>query len=222
MLSEFHVLTDHWPEIFNGLALTLYTWLTSVVIGAFLGLAIALLRQEAPRPIALVIDGYVGLFRGTPFLIQLFLLYYGGPFVGLSLPPVVAGIVGLSLYASAYFSEIFRSGFQSVPLGQTEAAAICGLTKTQTLLRVTLPQMLIVIVPSLMNMIIILIKETAVLSVITVSELTATLTAIGSITFAYVPTLTFLALFYWLSLSALSYLGQKIEERARHYIAHTE
>ncbi|RVA10664.1 ABC transporter permease subunit, partial [Mesorhizobium sp. M7D.F.Ca.US.004.03.1.1] len=140
MLSEFHVLTDHWPEIFNGLALTLYTWLTSVVIGAFLGLAIALLRQEAPRPIALVIDGYVGLFRGTPFLIQLFLLYYGGPFVGLSLPPVVAGIVGLSLYASAYFSEIFRSGFQSVPLGQTEAAAICGLTKTQTLLRVTLPQ----------------------------------------------------------------------------------
>lgn len=218
MFKDFHVLVDYRGEIFHGLLLTFYTWLASVVVGLAIGLLIAAFRQRLPRLLALAIDGYIGIFRGTPFLIQLFLLYYGGPFIGLSLPPITAGIVGLSLYASAYFAEIFRSGLMAIPHGQTEAAIVCGLTRTQTLFRVQIPQMLIVIFPSLMNMVIILLKETAVLSVITVSELTATLSNIGSVTFAYVPTLAFLALFYWLSLELLSSIGLAVEKRVSSYI----
>lgn len=218
MLSDFHVLSDHWPDIVNGIGMTLLTWVLSVVAGIAIGLVIALTRAAMPRPIRIAVDAFTISIRGTPFLVQLFLLYYGGPFVGISLPPVTAGIIGLTVHASAYFAEIFRSGLGAVSTGQVEAASMSGLSKTQTFYHVSLPQMMIVIFPSLMNMVIILLKETAVLSVITVSELTATLSTIGSTTFAYVPTLGFLALFYWVSLELLSSAGRLAEARMSRYL----
>ncbi len=202
--------------------MTFLVWIISVLLGLLLGFIIAVILTGLPAFIRIIVGTYVMIIRGTPFLVQLFLLYYGGPFVGINLPPVAAGIVGLTIHASAYFAEIFRSGLFSVPSGQIEAAAMTGLTRSQTLFRITLPQMLIVIFPSLTNMVIILLKETAVLSVITVSELTATLSSIGSITFAYVPTLSFLALFYWASLEFLSSAGRIAEARVGRYLVHQE
>ncbi|WP_234706900.1 amino acid ABC transporter permease [Ensifer aridi] len=222
MTADFHVLLDYSGEIVAGVELTFLVWIVSVVLGLLLGFILAIFRTGLPALVSVIIDLYVMIIRGTPFLVQLFLLYYGGPFVGLILPPLTAGILGLTIHASAYFAEIFRSGFYSVPAGQIEAAAMSGLTKSQTLLRVTLPQMMVVIFPSLINMVIILLKETAVLSVITVSELTATLSTIGSVTFAYIPTLGFLALFYWVSLEMLSAAGRAAEAWIGRHLAHQE
>ena len=218
MFSDFSIITDNLPEIARGAWLTVVTWLSSMGFGMVLGLGLAVCQRSAYAPVRWVVAVFDTVVRGTPFLIQLFLFYYAGPFIGLSLEPLAAGILGLSVYSSAYFSEIFRGGFESVPKGQLEAARIFGLSRWQTLTRITMPQMLIVIFPSLVNMMIILVKETAVLSVITVSELTATLSTLGSIHFAYVPTLTFLALFYWIMLELLSFVGKRVETRLSRYL----
>ena len=218
MFSEFSIITDNLPDIARGAWLTVVTWLGSMGFGMVLGLGLAICQRSSYASVRWVVAGFDAVVRGTPFLIQLFLFYYAGPFIGLSLEPLAAGILGLSVYSSAYFSEIFRGGFESIPKGQLEAARIFGLSRWQTLTRITLPQMLIVIFPSLVNMMIILVKETAVLSVITVSELTATLSTLGSIHFAYVPTLTFLALFYWIMLELLSFVGKRVETRLSRYL----
>ena len=90
-------------------------------------------------PLRWALRAFIEVFRGTPFLMQLFLIYAGGPSIGLRLDATTAGIVGLGLYSSAYFAEIFRAGFASVPVGQIEAATSVGMAPFDTLLRVTLP-----------------------------------------------------------------------------------
>ena len=218
MFDRLDVLADNWLDILNGMWLTILVWIVSMTLAMALGLLFALARLNGPAPLRWLVQALDLTFRGVPFLIVLFLLYYGGPFVGLALDPLPTGIIGLSIYSSAYFGEIFRSGIISVPKGQIEAARMFGLSRSQAFWRVSLPQMMIVIFPSLVNMSIILAKETAVVSVITVPELTATLSTLGSITFSYVPTLTLLALFYWVLLEMVSFWGTRVERRLSRYL----
>ena len=125
----------------------------------------------ASRRCAGLLRVFIEVFRGTPFLVQLFLLYAGGPYIGLRLSATTAGVLGLGLYSSAYFAEIFRGGFAAVPVGQIEAAMSVGMKPSDVLWRVTLPAALIAAVPPIVNMLIVLSKETVVLSIITVPEL---------------------------------------------------
>lgn len=218
MFSDFYILVEYWPNIVHGIWLTLLLWVVGMFFGMLLGLILAMIQLKAPKPIVMLVVSINTILRGTPFLIQLFILYFGGPFIGLVLDPLTAGILGLSIYSAAYFSEIFRSGFLAVPKGQVEAANMLGFSKFQTLVKVSLPQMMIVIFPALVNMTIILVKETSIVSVITVSELTATLSTIGSDTFTYVPTLTFLAIFYWVMLEGLSFWARRVEAKLSRYL----
>ncbi|CAA0087068.1 L-cystine transport system permease protein YecS [Starkeya nomas] len=160
--------------------------------------------------------------RGTPFLIQLFVIYYGGPFFGLDLTPLVAGVAGLALYGGAYFSEIFRAGFLSVPPGQIEAARMMGIGRLDIVRHVQLPQMLVIILPALANMTVLLSKETAVLSVITVNELTSVVQSIGSTTFAFAETLLFLALVYWAFLEIVTAAARRLEKRVGRFMLRTQ
>jgi polar amino acid transport system permease protein len=137
------------------------------------------------------------VLRGTPFLIQLFLLYFGGPFMGLSLDPAPAGLLGLAVYGAAYFSEIFRAGFEAVPRGHVEAAECVGLGRFQIVRRILVPEMTMLVLPACTNMAIILLKETAILSTITVPELTFTVSNIGTENYAFVEAFFVLALVYW-------------------------
>ena len=218
MLSEFTVLLEYWPDILNGIWLTLLIWVTSMFFGMLLGLGLSMIQLKSFWLGTLLVKSLNTVMRGTPFLILLFIVYYGGPYIGLVLDPLPAGIISLSVYSSSYFCEIFRSGFLSIPKGQIEAANIFGFSKLKILFHVSLPQMMIVIFPSLVNMTIILVKETSIVSVISVSELTATLSSIGTLTFAYVPTLAFLALFYWILLEALSFWATRVEAKLSHYL----
>jgi polar amino acid transport system permease protein len=213
MTFDFSVLTNEWRALLQGLGLTIFIWIVGSALGMLLGLVVALAQLFLGTAVRAVLQAYIGLIRGTPFLIQLFVLYYGGPFYGLDLSPMAAGILGLLLYGGAYFAEIFRTGFQSVPVGQIEAARMAGFTRMQIALHVQFPQMLVIILPALANMVIILSKETAVLSVITVGELTAVVSSIGSTTFAYAETLLFLALTYWVLIELASTAGRALEKR---------
>ena len=148
MMVDFTVLTHNAGAIAGGFAVTLETWLAGTCLGMAAGLAMALLLLGGGRWTNRAIRLYIEVIRGTPFLVQLFFLYYGGPSIGLDLEPVTAGILGLGLYGSAYFAEVFRAGFGSIPKGHLEAGTCLGLTRWQMVRRIMLPQMLVIIVPS--------------------------------------------------------------------------
>ncbi|AYQ92692.1 amino acid ABC transporter [Burkholderia gladioli] len=213
------VITHNLPQIGGGLALTVGSWVASVALGLAIGFAAALAQQLGGRGARAAIRVYIELFRGTPFLVQLFLLYYGGPAFGLTLDPLPAGIASLSLYAGAYFTEAFRSGFAAIPPGHLEAAACLGLTRWQTIARIQLPQMLALILPALTNLTIVLSKETAVLSIVTVPELTFVLTGIGSASFAFVETLLALSVCYLLLVELATWAGALAERRVGRLFA---
>jgi len=212
------ILTHNLGEILGGLGVTLETWIAGVLIGIALGLAIALLQLSCGRAVRGALRAYIEVLRGTPFLIQLFFLYYGGPSIGLNLEPVTAGILGLGLYGSAYFAEVFRAGFRSIPQGQLEAGICLCMTRWQMVWRIMLPQMLVIIVPSLCNTIIVLSKETAVLSVITVPELTGVLTGIGSLSFAFLEVLVALCLGYLALVELTAWFGRWVERKVGHFM----
>ena len=156
-------------------------------------------------------------FRGTPFLVQLFLLYFGGPYAGLSLDALPAGLLALSVYGGAYFSEVFRAGFEAVPRGHVEAAECAGFSRAQIVRRILLPEMAMLVLPASVNTAVSLLKDTAVLSVITVPELTLTVSALGTEFYAFVEALFLLALGYWGLVEIAAWLGRLAERRLARF-----
>lgn len=217
MRFDFALVASRLPEIFHALGVTLTVWIVSLFAAAILGFLVAAGRRYGPRWLDYSLSAYIEIFRGTPFLIQLFLLYFGGPYIGLSLNAIPAGIVGLSIYGAAYFSEIFRAGFEAVPRGHVEAGECVGLKRSQIVRRILLPEMTMLVLPASVNMSIILLKETAVMSVITVPELTLTISAIGTEFYAFIESLFLLALFYWGLVEICGWLGRIGESRLSRY-----
>jgi len=218
MIFDPKIITDHLGDIGSGFLVTLGTWSSGVVLGIALGMLIAVAQVFGNNLVRTPLRVFIELIRSTPFLVQLFLVYYGGPSFGLSLDPIPAGILGLGVYGSVYFAEIFRSGFESVARGQLEAADCLGITRLQCIWRIQVPQMLVIILPALVNMITVLCKETAVLSIITIPELTMVLTGIGSETFAFVETLLMLCIGYLILVEACSRLGMLLETRVGRFM----
>ena len=214
---DLQVITDKLPEILSGFGTTLWATGVSCLIAMVIGLIISFGLTHKSRIVRYPVRFYVEIFRTTPFLIQLFLIYYGGPSFGLYLDPLEAGILGLSLYGSAYYAEIFRAGFASVLKGHIEAAQIMGFSVPQIIWRIQIPQMMVLIVPALVNTSIILGKETAILSIVTVPELTFVLTGIGSETYAYAETLLVLSIAYLTLAEGTSRLGLLVEKRLNKY-----
>ena len=218
MIFDPTIITDHLDDIGSGFLVTLGTWSSGVVLGIALGMLIAVAQIFGNTFVRAPLRVFIELIRSTPFLVQLFLLYYGGPSFGLSIDPIPAGILGLGVYGSVYFAEIFRSGFESVARGQLEAADCLGITRLQCIWRIQVPQMLVIILPALINMITVLCKETAVLSIITIPELTMVLTGIGSQTFAFVETLLMLCIGYLMLVELCSRLGMVLERRVGRFM----
>jgi polar amino acid transport system permease protein len=213
------IFVEYSPILIRGFALTILAWLLGTVFGMALGLLIALVQRYGPRPLTWVIQAYVEIVRGTPFLVQLFVLYYGGPMVGLRLDPLPAGIVGLTIYGSPYFAEIFRSGFRAVPHGQIEAARAIGMAEPAIVRRILLPLGLVSALPALVNFSIILTKETVILSIITVPELMYQVQRMSTETFRFLEGNFVLALFFWGLVEVISRFGRRIETGlTRHLI----
>lgn len=213
------VLWRYAPALLGGFEVTVLCWAAGGALGVLLGFAVALLYRLRLPPLHWLLRVFVEVFRGTPFLMQLFLLYSGGPYIGLKLSATAAGVLGLALYSSAYFAEIFRGGFASVPIGQIEAAMSVGMRPFDTLLRVTLPAALIAAVPPIVNMLIVLSKETVVLSIITVPELMYQMQTMAAETFTAFDAIFAMAAFYWLLVEVVSRLGRRLEARVTAYMA---
>jgi len=174
------------PLLLQGFWTTLRLCLAACLLALGLGLVLALLLRAPFRALRALVRAYIETLRGLPILVILFLLYYGGPSIGLLLDAEPVGILGLGFYGAAYFAEIFRAGFASIPRGQIEAARMLGLRRLQIVRRIELPQMAALVTPPATSQIIILVKESAVLSIIAVDELTKSATRMANETFAVV------------------------------------
>lgn len=215
---DLGVLQQYGPMLLRGFGVTVACWLLGTVFAMALGLLIALIQRHAPRPVRWLIQIYIEVIRGTPFLVQLFVLYYGGPLVGLRLDALPAGLLGLTIYGSPYFAEIFRSGFRAVAPGQIEAARAIGMTEAAIIRRILLPLGLVSALPALVNFSIILTKETVILSIITVPELMYQVSRMSTETFRYVEANLVLALFFWALVETISRLGRRFERRVTRHL----
>jgi polar amino acid transport system permease protein len=210
---DFSLYLRYGPALLSGFGVTLLCWFGGAALGLAVGFAVALLQRVPLPPLNWLTRAYIELVRGTPFLVQLFVLYDGGPAIGLRLEATTSGILALGVYGSAYFAEIFRAGFAAVPPGQVEAAASLGMAPWTIMWRVRIPVMLVAIVPALTNMLIILSKETVVLSIITVPELMYQMQTMAAETFAAFETILAMALLYWVMVEMMARLGRLVEHR---------
>jgi len=216
------ILLQYRPILLNGFKLTILCWVLGTIFSMILGLIISLAQRYGPRPLGWLIQAYIEVIRGTPFLVQLFVLYYGGPLLGLRLDALPAGLLGLSVYGSPYFAEIFRAGYLAVPVGQLEAARAIGMSELTIVRRILLPLSLVSALPALVNFSIILTKETVILSIITVPELMYSVQRMSTETFRYLEANFILALFFWLLVETISRAGRWLETRiTRHLIERT-
>ncbi|WP_448206927.1 amino acid ABC transporter permease [Azospirillum sp. sgz302134] len=215
---DMDLISRYGPSLLSGFGVTVLCWASGTALGVAIGFVIALLQRLGWAPLNAVLRAYVEVVRGTPFLVQLFLLYYGGPSFGLELEATTAGILGLGVYGSAYFAEIFRGGFAAVPRGYVEAAESLAMPPAAILRRIVMPTMLAQILPALVNMMIILTKETVILSILTVPELMYEAQTMAAETFAAFETILVMALFYWSLVEVLSRLGRRAEARLTRYL----
>lgn len=211
---DLALFITYWPLLLKGLVYTLYVCAVGITLALIGGLLLYLISRLTIPLIGLFYTSYLTIFRGTPLLVQVYLMYYGGPFVGIELSAEQVGILGLGLYGSAYFAEIYRSGFASIPKGHIEAAYDLGYSRRHILISIQLPQMLGLIIPPGINQTIILIKESAILSIITVPELTTAAVTMSTQTFSVIEPYLFLAVAYWAITFLVAKAGQWFENRA--------
>ncbi|MET0598151.1 MAG: ABC transporter permease subunit [Mesorhizobium sp.] len=205
------------PLLWAALIFTAPLTLLSFAFGLMLGLFAALVRLFAAWPFAAIVRFYVWIIRGTPLLVQLFLIFYGLPSLGIVIDAFPAALIGFTLNIGAYSSEIIRAVITSVPKGQWEAAYSIGMTWSQAMRRTILPQAARVAVPPLSNTFISLVKDTSLAAAITVPELFQAAQRIVAVT--YEPLILYIeaALIYLALSSILSALQVRLEARLNRY-----
>jgi len=217
---DLNLIAQYGPDLLRGLMLTLLTWVVGSALGLISGLVLMLLQLSDLPFVRPVIRVYIETVRGTPFLVQLFLAYYGGPVIGIDIPALTLGIACLGIYSSAYFAEIFRAGIAAVPRGQVEAATSLGLARSTIFIRIVSPQMFIAALPAIVNLVVIVLKETSVLSIITIPELTAQLGGMSSDTFRFFESYAVLALVFWGLTELTSYVGLRLEKAITRHVVY--
>jgi cystine transport system permease protein len=201
------------PIMLTGTSYTLLFALSSMLGGLLLGFLLAVARIVPWRVIHWPAAIYVSLMRGTPLLVQIFVVYYGLPSVGIEFSPLAAGVLTLSLNAGAYLSESLRGAILGVGKGQWSASYSLGMSYPQTLAFVVVPQAIRIAVPSMSNTLISLIKDTSLVSVITVTELMLSTKEIIAITFRPLPLYITAAMVYWCLSICFEALQHRLERR---------
>ena len=218
MAHWLQLMAESLPSLlWAGLIFTIPLTLLSFVFGLALGLATAIARLFGPMPLSATARFYVWVIRGTPLLVQLFVIFYGLPSLGILLDAFPAALIGFTLNIGAYSSEIIRAVISSVPKGQWEAAYSIGMSWRQAMSRTILPQAARVAVPPLSNTFISLVKDTSLAAAITVPELFQAAQRIVATT--YEPLILYVeaAILYLAMSSVLSALQTRLEERLNRY-----
>lgn len=216
---DFSIIIEALPLLLKATITTILLAVVSIVFALILGFFTALARIGKVKILKVIGTIYVSMFRGTPLLVQLFVIYYGLPQINIVLDPIPSGILALSLNAGAYLSESFRAAILAVDKGQMEAAVSMGMTYGEAMRRIILPQSIRIAIPTLSNTYIILIKDTSLVSVITVTELLQMSTLIIAKTFEPLTIYLVAAVLYWIVITFFTVLLDRFEKRtSRHLI----
>ena len=214
------VVRSIWPLVSGALVGTIPLALASFVLGLAIALGVALMRLSRIRVVSAVARIYISIIRGTPLLVQLFVIFYGLPSLGLRIDPWPSAIIAFALNVGGYAAEVIRAAILSVPKGQWEAGHTIGMSRTQTLRRIILPQAARVSVPPLSNTFISLVKDTSLASLILVTELFRQAEKIATFSSEFMLLYIEAAVVYWVICLFLSSGQNVIEKRLDRYVAH--
>lgn len=216
MELDFSPVFAGWPDIVRGAVVTVQVTACALVLGCLMGLLVGIGRLDPRRRIVYSIcTAYVTVIRGTPLLVQLFLLFFGLPQFNILLPAFVCGVIGLGIYSGAYVSEIVRGAIQSVDKGQMEAARSMGMSARQAMRAVILPQAVVRMIPPLGNEFIALIKNSALVSLLTIHDLMHEGQKIISVSYRSLEVYLAIALVYLVLTSMAGMMLQRTEQRLR-------
>lgn len=205
------------PNLFKGALITIGLSVSSMILAIMLGLFLCIGKIYGNKLIRFISSSYIEFFRGTPLLIQLYIIYYGLPNINITLSPLTAAILGLGLNYASYEAELYRAGIMAIPKGQMEAALSLGMTRKLALRRIILPQAIKIAIPGVTNDFIALFKDTSLVSVIAMVELTKTYTIIAANTLRYFELGVIVAILYFGMSYPLSILAKKLEEKLSPY-----
>jgi polar amino acid transport system substrate-binding protein len=189
--------------------------IVSMAIAVTLGLFLTLVRLYGATWMSALATAYIEFYRGTPLLVQLYILYYGLPNIGITLSPLAAAFIGLGMCYAAYEAELYRAGINSVQKGQAEAALSLGMSRNQSLRWVVLPQALRIAIPGITNDFIALFKDSSLVSVIAMVELTKTYNILAATTLRFFELGLIVAVLYFAMSYPLSLLARRLEERLK-------
>jgi len=214
------LLRSLWPLVSGALVGTIPLALASFALGLVIALGIALMRLSRVKVVSAIARVYISLVRGTPLLVQLFVIFYGLPSIGIKIDPWPSAIIAFAVNVGGYAAEVIRAAILSVPKGQWEAGHTIGMSRAQTLRRIILPQAARVSVPPLSNTFISLVKDTSLASLILVTELFKQAQKIAAFTSEFLLLYMEAAVIYWVICLVLSSGQNVIEKRLDRYVAH--
>lgn len=216
MMFDFSKVIPSIPYILEGIGITLQIVIFATSIGLVLGILLALCKIGSIKPLKWFAEFYTSIFRGTPLVLQLMLIYYAMPqILGFNIEPMPAAIIAFGLNSGAYISEIIRAGINAVDKGQQEAAKALGVPYSKMMKDIILPQAMKNILPSLMNEFITLNKESAIVTVIGALDIMRRAYVVGGDTFRYLEPLLIAGIIYYIMTLVLTFLGKMIEMRMR-------
>ncbi|RIW31839.1 amino acid ABC transporter permease [Bacillus salacetis] len=213
---DFLQIVPSIPFILNGVWVTLLFVLVSGIVGFIIGTILSLFKIGRVKVLKWVADAYTSIFRGTPLILQLMLIYFATPqLTGYDIPPFLAGMLAFGLNSGAYISEIIRAGIQAVDKGQKEAAEALAIPYRPMMKDIILPQALKNILPALMNEYITLTKESAIVSTIGFLDIMRRSQIVSANTYTAFEPLIFAGVIYYVLVMCLTLLGKKLERRLR-------
>lgn len=216
MNLDFSQIVPSMPYILKGIGVTIQIVLASAILGFVLGVILSLCKISRNKPLQWFADAYTSVFRGTPLVLQLLLIYFGLPqLLGFDIAPFPAAVAAFGLNSAAYISEIIRAGILAVDKGQRESALALGIPYRRMMGQIILPQALKNILPALMNEFITLTKESAIVTVIGALDIMRRAYIVGGEKFAYLEPLIFAGLIYYVMVMGLTLLGKAVERRMR-------
>ncbi|WP_342527777.1 amino acid ABC transporter permease [Chryseomicrobium sp. FSL W7-1435] len=216
MNLDFSQIVPYIPYMLQGIWVTLQLVIVALIFGFILGTLIALVKIMNNRFLRFLADAYTSVFRGTPLILQLMIIYFAVPqLTGYDIPTFLAAVLAFGLNSAAYISEIIRAGIQAVDKGQMEAAMALGIPYKPAMKDLILPQAMKNILPALMNEFITLTKESALVSTISYMDLMRRAQVVGSDIYRNFEPLLFVGLIYYMMVMGLTLIGKKLEKRLR-------
>ena len=212
------VLRNLWPMLVATVEKTIPLTAISFAVGLVIALFVALARMSRIRPLAMAARAYISVIRGTPLLVQLFIVFYALPGLGLTIDPFPSAVIAFSLNVGGYAAEVVRGAILSIPRGQWEAAETIGMGYATTLRRIILPQAARTAVPPLSNTLISLVKDTSLASTILVTELLRVAQLAAAPTFDFFALYGVAAAYYWVICVFLSFVQGRLEGRLGRYV----